>query len=408
MAGKEPETIRAMDEMPEPAEPPPRPPPWNDPRVRAIVCQALVSAGVIALGVYLIRNLMDNLEVRGISTGFGFLSSRAGFSINQSLIVYSEATSTYGRTFVVGLLNTLLVSGLGIVCSTVLGFLIGVARLSRNWLVAKLALAYIEIFRNLPLLAQILFWYFAVFLSLPPPSEALHIGDSVFLTLRGLYAPRPELQRGFEWTILAFVAAIAASVALVRWSRRRHEHTGTRFPAFVACIVLLVGVPLAAFVLTGRPLQWVKPEMKGFNFVGGIAVIPELAALLVSLSLYTAAFIAETVRAGILSVSHGQTEASRALGLRPSLTLRLVIIPQAMRVTIPPLTSQYLNLTKNSSLATAIGYPDLVSLFAGTTLNQTGQAVEVMSMTMAVYLAISLTISMFMNWYNARMALVER
>ncbi|AQV94455.1 amino acid ABC transporter permease [Cupriavidus necator] len=387
---------------------PARPLPWNDPRVRAIVLQVLVIAGVIALAVYLVRNLMHNLEVRGISTGFGFLSNRAGFAINQSLIPYSEETSTYGRTFVVGLLNTLLVSGLGIVCSTILGFIIGVARLSRNWLVAKLASAYIEIFRNLPLLVQILFWYFAVFLNLPPPGEALHIGDSFFLTLRGLYLPRPVAQAGSGWTVLAFVAAMVASIVLVWWSRHRRDRTGKRFPAYLASTGLLLSVPLVVFVLTGRPLQWVKPELAGFNFVGGVDVIPELAALLLSLSIYTAAFIAETVRAGILSVSPGQTEAAYALGLRPGWTLRLVIIPQAMRVTIPPLTSQYLNLTKNSSLATAIGYPDLVSLFAGTTLNQTGQAVEVMSMTMAVYLVISLVISMLMNWFNARMALVER
>jgi general L-amino acid transport system permease protein len=367
----------------------------------------LVSASVIALAAYLIRNLLQNLEAHGIATGFGFLSSRAGFAINQSLIPYSEETSTYGRTFMVGLLNTLLVSGLGIACSTLLGFVIGVARLSRNWLVARLASAYIEVFRNLPLLAQILFWYFAVLLTLPPPSEALRIGDSVYLTLRGLYLPRPEPQPGFGWTAFALLAAMVASFALVRWSRRRQDDTGKRFPACLASTGLLIAVPLATFVLTGRPMHWVKPELAGFNFVGGIDVIPELAALLLSLSIYTAAFIAETVRAGILSVSHGQTDAAHALGLRPSWTLRLVIIPQAMRVTIPPLTSQYLNLTKNSSLATAIGYPDLVSLFTGTTLNQTGQAVEVMSMTMAVYLAISLVISLFMNWFNARMALVE-
>ena len=397
-----------MAQLKEPAEhPPPRPPPWNDPRIRAIMYQVLVSAGVIALAVYLVRNLMHNLEVRGISTGFDFLWSRAGFAINQSLISYSDQTSTYGRTFVVGLLNTLLVSGLGIVCSTILGFIIGVARLSRNWLVATLASAYIEIFRNLPLLAQILFWYFAVILNLPPPGEALHIRDSIFLTLRGLYLPRPEPHAGFGWTVFALVAAVVATVVLVRWARHRQERTGQRFPAYPAAVVLLVGVPLAVFILTGRPLQSEKPELAGFNFVGGIDVIPELAALLLSLSIYTAAFIAETVRAGILSVSHGQTEAAYALGLRPSWTLRLVVIPQALRVTIPPLTSQYLNLTKNSSLATAIGYPDLVSLFAGTTLNQTGQAVEVMSMTMAVYLVISLVISMFMNWFNARTALVE-
>ncbi|KWR89036.1 amino acid ABC transporter permease [Cupriavidus sp. IDO] len=398
-----------MDQTKEPPEArPARPLPWNDLRVRAIVFQVLVIAGVIALAAYLVRNLMHNLEVRGISTGFSFLSHRAGFAINQSLVPYSEATSTYGRTFVVGLVNTLLVSGLGIVCATILGFIVGVSRLSRNWLVAKLASAYIETFRNLPLLVQILFWYFAVFLNLPPPSEALHIGDSVFLTQRGLYLPLPDAQAGFGWTALALVAALVASVVLVRWSRRRQDRTGKRFPAYLASAGLLASVPLAAFVLTGQPLQWVKPELTGFNFVGGVDVIPELAALLLALSVYTAAFIAETVRAGILSVSQGQTEAAHSLGLRPSWTLRLVIIPQAMRVTIPPLTSQYLNLTKNSSLATAIGYPDLVSLFAGTTLNQTGQAVEVMSMTMAVYLVISLVISMFMNWFNARMALVER
>ncbi len=384
-----------------------RPAPWRDARVRAIAFQVLVSAGVIVLGVYLVHNLLHNLAVRGISTGFGFLSNRAGFAINQTLIPYDQ-TSTYGRTFIVGLLNTLLVSGLGIVFATIIGFIVGIARLSRNWLVAKLAAAYIEIFRNIPLLLQILFWYFAVFLNLPPPSEALQIGNSVFLTLRGLFLPRPEMQDGFGWTLLALGGRRRRRVVLVRWSRRRQELTGQLFPALSVSSALIVGLPLAIFFLTGRPLEWSVPTLEGFNFVGGVSVIPELAALLVALSIYTAAFIAETVRAGILSVSHGQTEAASALGLRPSWTLRLVIIPQAMRVIIPPLTSQYLNLTKNSSLATAIGYPDLVSLFAGTTLNQTGQAVEVMAMTMAVYLTISLVISMFMNWYNARIRLVER
>jgi general L-amino acid transport system permease protein len=388
--------------------PPAKPPLWNDPRVRAVAFQVLVSAGVIAVGVYLVRNLLHNLEVRGISTGFGFLFHRAGFAINQSLIPYSDETSTYGRTFVVGLLNTLLVSGLGIVFATILGFILGIARLSRNWLIARLATAYIETFRNIPLLLQILFWYFAVFLNLPPPSEAVQVGGSVFLTLRGLYLPRPVMLAGFGWTLAALGVAIVAAVFVVRWSRQRQERTGEQFPALLTSIVLIAGLPLLVFLVTGHPLHWVTPKLEGFNFSGGVTVIPELAALLMSLTIYTAAFIAETVRAGILSVSHGQNEAASALGLKPSWTLRLVVIPQAMRVTIPPLTSQYLNLTKNSSLATAIGYPDLVSLFAGTTLNQTGQAVEVMSMTMAVYLVISLLISMFMNWFNARMALVER
>ena len=396
-----------MTQLSDTAAAPSKPPFWNDPRTRAIVFQVLVTLGVIAVGVYLVRNLMHNLEVRGISTGFGFLANRAGFAINQSLLAYDESSS-YGRTFFVGLLNTLLVSGLGIVLATILGFVIGIARLSRNWLIAKLAAAYIEIFRNIPLLLQILFWYFAVFLNLPAPSEALSMGDAVFLTLRGLYLPRPVPQSGFGWTVFTFLAAAVGSFVLVRWSRRRQDTTGQLFPVFSVSLALLVLAPLGVFMISGRPLAWVMPELEGFNFTGGLSVIPELGALLMALSIYTAAFIAETVRAGILSVSHGQTEAASALGLRRSWTLRLVIIPQAMRVTIPPLTSQYLNLTKNSSLATAIGYPDLVSLFAGTTLNQTGQAVEVMAMTMAVYLTISLVISVFMNWYNARMALVER
>ena len=396
-----------MTQQSDPAGAPSRPPFWNDPGIRAIVFQVLVTLGVVAVGAYLVHNLMHNLEVRGISTGFGFLENRAGFAINQSLLAYDESSS-YGRTFFVGLLNTLLVSGLGIVFATMLGFVIGIARLSRNWLISKLAAAYIEIFRNIPLLLQILFWYFAVFLNLPSPSEALSLGDAVFLTLRGLYLPRPVPESGFGWTVLVFVAAVIGSWLLVRWSRRRQDSTGELFPAFMVSLALLVLAPLAAFMLSGRPLGWVVPELEGFNFTGGLSVIPELGALLMALSIYTAAFIAETVRAGILSVSLGQTEAASALGLRRSWTLRLVIIPQALRVTIPPLTSQYLNLTKNSSLATAIGYPDLVSLFAGTTLNQTGQAVEVMAMTMAVYLTISLVISIFMNWYNARVALVER
>jgi len=396
-----------MAQLPDTAGLPAKPAFWNDPRIRAIVFQVLVTAGVIAVGVYLVRNLLHNLEVRGISTGFGFLSNRAGFAVNQSLVAFDESSS-YGRTFVVGLLNTILVSALGIVLATVLGFVIGVARLSRNWLVSTLAAAYIETFRNIPLLLQILFWYFAVFLNLPSPSEALSVGDTVFLTLRGLYLPRPVPEAGFAWTMFALAAAVAGVILLVRWSRRRQERTGEIFPAFLVSAALVIALPLSVFLATGSPLGWVVPQLEGFNFTGGLSVIPELGALLMALSIYTAAFIAETVRAGILSVSHGQTEAASALGLRRSWTLRLVIIPQAMRVTIPPLTSQYLNLTKNSSLATAIGYPDLVSLFAGTTLNQTGQAVEVMAMTMAVYLTISLVISLFMNWYNARMALVER
>ena len=295
---------------------PGRPPFWNDPRVRAIAFQVLVSAGVIAVAIYLVRNLLHNLEVRGISTGFGFLHNRAGFAVNLTLIPYDESSS-YGRTFVVGLLNTLLVSGLGIFFATILGFIVGIARLSRNWLVSTLAAAYVETFRNMPLLVQILFWYFAVFLNLPPPTEAIHIGDSIFLTLRGLFLPWPEPEDGFGWTVAAFVVAIVAVVFLVRWARRRQELTGRIFPSFFSSLAILVLVPLAVFLGTGSPLEWSKPELDGFNFTGGVAIIPELAALLLALSVYTAAFIAEIVRAGILSVSRGQTEAASALGLSP-------------------------------------------------------------------------------------------
>lgn len=385
-----------------------KPPLWNDPKARALVYQVLAILVVAGFLVYITLNTLHNMEIRGISTGFGFLFRPAGFGISQSLIEYTEAKSTYGRTFIIGLLNTLLVSGLGIILATILGFIIGIARLSKNWLVAKLAAAYVEIFRNIPLLLQILFWYFAVFLTLPPVGEAIQIGDNVYLSQRGLILPAPVFESGFAWTFWSVIAAIVASAFLFRWARHRQDRTGERFPAFLVSAALVIGLPTLTFFASGRPLSWDLPQKGAFDFFGGLAIIPELSALLVALSIYTAAFIAETVRAGILAVSHGQTEAAYALGLRPTWTLRLIVIPQAMRVAVPPLTSQYLNLTKNSTLATAIGYPDLFAVFAGTTLNQTGQAVEVISMTMAVYLLISLLISLFMNWYNAKMALIER
>jgi general L-amino acid transport system permease protein len=363
--------------------------------------------GLIAFGNYLLTNTLQNMEQRGITTGFGFLSNEAGFGILQSLIEYDE-THTYGRTFIVGLLNTLLVAGLGIFFATFLGFFIGIARLSHNWLVARLATAYVEIFRNIPLLLQIMFWYFAVLRPLPGPRQSLSVGDSVFLNNRGLFLPRPVAEEGFGMVLVALLVAVVGAVLLARWAHRRQEATGQQFPAVLASLGLIVGLPLAVFWAGGAPLHWDDPVLGRFNIRGGLEVLPELAALTLALSIYTAAFIAEAVRSGILAVSHGQTEAAFALGLRPRVTLKLVIIPQAMRVIIPQLTSQYLNLTKNSSLATAIGYPDLVNVFAGTTLNQTGQAVEVIAMTMAVYLTISLVISMFMNWYNKRKQLIER
>ncbi len=393
--------------MPKQQQTPARPPFWNDPRIRSIGFQCIALLGVVAFGLYLFHNTQTNLQQRGIASGFGFLSSPAGFGIIQHLLPYSESDS-YGRVFWVGLFNTLLVSALGIFFATLLGFIIGIARLSKNWLVAKLAMAYIEVFRNIPLLLQIFFWYFAVLRAMPAPRQSFNLGDVLFLNLRGLYVPAPVFETGFWVVLVALLAAVAATVILHRWARRRQELTGKRFPVVATSLGLVLGLPGLAFAAAGFPLSWEYPELQGFNFQGGLVVIPELAALLAALSIYTAAFIAEIVRAGIQAVSHGQTEAAYSLGLRPSYTLRLVVIPQALRVIIPPLTSQYLNLTKNSSLAAAIGYPDLVSIFAATVLNQTGQAIEVIAITMAVYLTISLLISLLMNWYNRRVALVER
>jgi general L-amino acid transport system permease protein len=380
---------------------------WNDPKYRALFFQIVL---VIALGYFIVTivgNTLSNMESRGISTGFAFLSEPAGFGILQSLVEFDES-HTYGRTFVVGLLNTLLVSGLGILFATLVGFIMGVARLSRNWVVAKLATVYIETFRNIPLLLQIFFWYFAVLGTLPSVRQSMSLGAGIEFNNRGLYLPSPVPEAGFSLVMWVFLIGIVTTFFIRRWARIRQEKTGQQFPVFFSALGLIIGLPLIVFLISGSPLSWDYPELRGFNFQGGFAIIPELLALLLALTIYTGTFIAETVRAGINAVSHGQTEAALSMGLSRGQTMRLIIIPQAMRVIIPPLTSQYLNLAKNSSLATAVGYPDLVSVFMGTTLNQTGQAVEITIMTMAVYLTISLTISMFMNWYNKKMALIER
>jgi len=386
---------------------PSKPPIWNDPQYRAMFFQIVL---VLALGYFIVsivNNTLSNMEARGISTGFAFLSEPSGFGILQSLIEFDE-THTYGRTFFVGLLNTVLISVLGIFFATVLGFVMGVARLSHNWLIAKMATVYIETFRNIPLLLQIFFWYFAVLAALPGVRQSVSLGAGVEFNNRGLYVPAPVPEDGFSIVFWMFVIGIVVSYFIRRWAHIRQDQTGQQFPVFWTSLGLIVGLPLVVFLIMGAPLSWDYPALKGFNFQGGISIIPELLALLLALTIYTGTFIAETVRAGINAVSHGQTEASMALGFTRGQTLRLIVIPQAMRVIIPPLTSQYLNLAKNSSLATAIGYPDLVNVFMGTTLNQTGQAVEITMMTMAVYLTISLTISTFMNWYNKKMALVER
>ncbi|GHB03399.1 amino acid ABC transporter permease [Modicisalibacter luteus] len=380
---------------------------WRDPAFRALVFQAILLLALLALITMIVLNTMANLESRGITTGFGFLNERAGFSIPQTLIDYS-GDSTYARTFVVGLLNTLLVSIMGIIAATIIGFAVGIARLSTNWLLAKLAAAFVETFRNIPLLVQILFWYFAVLQALPSPRQSLSVFDTFFSNVRGLVMPDPQPLPGFAATPWALLAAIVITIALAVFARRRQARTGKALPIYWLGTATIIGVPLAIFLVTGMPLEWSVPELTGFNFRGGVTIIPEFMALWLALSIYTASFIAEIVRSGIQSVPHGQVEAANSLSLPGSITLRKVVIPQAMRVIVPQLTSQYLNLIKNSSLATAIGYPDLVAVFAGTALNQTGQAIEIVAMTMAVYLIISLLVSALMNIYNARTLLKER
>ena len=380
---------------------------FGNPAVRAWLYQFAAIIAVVAVVGYLIHNTIINLANRGITSGFGFLERSAGFGIVQHLIDYTEG-DTYARVFMVGLTNTLLVSALCIVSASLLGFAVGLARLSDNWLLRKLSAIYIETFRNIPPLLQIFFWYFAVLRNLPGPRQALNAFDLAFVSNRGLYIPWPQYAPGTLPFLVALALSIIASLALFRFNRKHQLKTGQlrrTWPAAAGRIVLL---PLMAHTRFGAGMHWDVPELRGFNFRGGFVMLPELAALTVALSIYTSSFIAEVIRAGIQSVPHGQSEAARSLGLPNPVTLRQVIIPQAMRVIIPPLTSQYLNVVKNSSLAAAIGYPDMVSLFAGTVLNQTGQAIETIAITMAVYLIISLTISLLMNLYNRKIALVER
>ena len=379
----------------------------RNPRVRGVLYQAVLCAVIVFLAWGAIRNAAENLARAKIASGFGFWNVTAGFDISQTLIDYST-TSTYGRAFWVGLLNTLLVAGLGIVFATILGFAIGIARLSRNWLLSRMAGTYVEIIRNLPLLLQLLFWYNAVLKALPELRDSIVLPGRGFLNNRGLFLPQPVPAAEFRWTLLALLIGVVAAIAFRIWAKRRQQRTGEQAPVLSVTLALVIALPLAVFAATGFPIEFNYPDMGRFNIRGGVELLPEFMALLFGLVIYTAAFIAEVVRAGILAVPKGQTEAAYSLGLRPGPTLRLVVVPQAMRVIVPPLTSQYLNLTKNSSLAVAIGYPDLVQIFAGTVLNQTGQAVEVVVITMAVYLTISLVTSLLMNIYNRRVALVER
>jgi len=378
---------------------------WSDERVRGIVWQVVVVGIVGAIVWWLWSNTVHNLEVRRIATGFGFLDREAGLPIAESLIEYSPA-DTYFRALLVGLLNTLKVAVVGILLATILGTLVGIARLSRNWLLAKLAGIYVEVIRDLPLLLQLLFWY-AILQGLPGPRQALNPAEGVFLSNRGLKLPILEWQAAHSWTLLAFLAGALGTWAFRRAARARQMQDGQPRRIWPVALALMLGLPVAVWAALGAPWSIDWPALRGFNFRGGMTISPEYFALLLGLVLYTAGFIAEIVRAGILAVPHGQWEAAQALGLRSGQVLSRIVLPQALRVIVPPMTSQYLNLTKNSSLAVAIGYQDIVSI-ANTTLNQTGQAIEGIAIIMLVYLTISLSISLFMNWYNARIALVER
>lgn len=377
----------------------------NSAKVRGVIYQILVVGITIAAGAYLVSNTLHNLASRGIATGFDYLGREAGFDVGESLIAYSAA-DTYGRAVVVGLLNTVLVSLCGIALATILGLLFGIARLSSNWLLAKIASAYVEVVRNVPLLLQLLVWYGAVMV-LPGPRQAIEFLPSFYLSNRGLKMPWPAEHPAHAYVWLALLVGILAAWAVARWARRRRERTGQPFPAILAGAGLIIGLPLAVLAVAGFPVALEVPRMAGFNFTGGATLSPEFTALVVGLSVYTGGFIAEIVRSGIQAVPVGQTEAALALGLSPTRTLRLVILPQALRVIVPPLTSQFLNLSKNSSLALAIGYPDLVSV-SNTAANQTGQVVESVSLMMMVFLAFSLAIASFMGWYNKKVALVTR
>ncbi|KKB12802.1 amino acid ABC transporter permease [Devosia geojensis] len=386
---------------------PPRVAFYNDPVIRGIIYQIIVAGLVIAFFVWIIANTAQNLAAQNKTTGFDFLFQTSGFGISFTLIPFDRA-SYYWEAFLVGLLNTLLVAAIGIVFATVIGFILGIARLSSNWLIARFATVYIEVIRNVPLLLQLFFWYFAVLKAMPAVRDSLALPLGVFINQRGLYVPRPIPDEQFGWVYVAIALAIAATIGVTIWARRRLEATGERFPVVAVNIAILIVVMVLGFIVSGASVAFEMPELQRFNFRGGLELPPEFVALAFGLTIYTAAFIAENVRSGIQAVNKGQTEAAQSLGLREGDRLRLVIIPQAMRVIIPPLTSQYLNLTKNSSLGAAIGYPELVNVFMGTTLNQTGKAIEVIAITMAVYLTLSLATSAFMNWYNARVALVER
>ncbi|RWA61645.1 amino acid ABC transporter permease [Mesorhizobium sp. M1C.F.Ca.ET.193.01.1.1] len=378
----------------------------NDPKIRSLFFQTLVVVLLFASIWWIVNNVIENLQRLHIASGFQFLRNRAGFDISDTPIAYTS-DATYGRALLVGLINTIIVAVAGIITATIIGFVIGIGRLSHNWLIRKICTVYVEIFRNIPPLLVIFFWYSGVLAVLPPPRESYHLPFGSFLNQRGFYFPRTIWGDGSWLILVAFIVALAMAWFVAHRARQRQMSTGQQFPVFWTSVALIVGLPVLAFLLAGMPLTFDFPKQSTFNLTGGFQIKPEFLSLYLALSCYTAAFIAEIVRAGIKGVSKGQSEAAGALGLRSGPILRLVVIPQAMRIVIPPLTSQYLNLTKNSSLAIAIGYPDLTAT-AGTVLNQTGQAVEGVFIMMIAYLVLSLITSAVMNVVNARMALVER
>ena len=379
---------------------------WLDPKKRAIIFQVGVLCMVGLLAYYLVSNTLTNLERQSIATGFGFLNKESSFEIGESLIPYSAASS-YGRALIVGALNTLKVAFIGIVITLILGAIVGVARLSTNWLVAKIASTYIEVMQNIPILLQLFFWYSLFYESFPSPRQALNPISGLFLCNRGVIFAVPESHPAHKYMLLALIVACIGVYLFRRWAKKLQDTTGRALPIIRISVSAIIGLPLLAWLAFGAPMKMDVPELTGFNFSGGATLSPEFIALLLGLVLYTAAFVAEVIRAGIQSVGKGQREAAMSVALKPNQVLNLVILPQALRVILPPLTSQMLNLTKNSSLAVAIGFPDFVSV-ANTTMNQTGQSIEGVALIMAVYLIFSLSTSVFMNWYNKKVALVER